>query len=66
MPNVDRAPFDRVLAMAGEAATYNKPLAWLRSEPADNVAEVRLQLWTGSNDRLLARSGFLGKSVRSG
>jgi hypothetical protein len=54
------------MAMAGEAATYNKPLAWLRSEPADNVAEVRLQLWTGSNDRLLARSGFHAKPVRSG
>ena len=65
LSNVDRARFDPVMAMAGEAATYNKPLAWLRSEPADNVAEVRLQLWTGSNDRLLARSGFHGKPVRS-
>lgn len=66
LSNVDRARFDRVMAMAGEAATYNKPLAWLRSEPADNVAEVRLQLWTGSHDRLLARSSFHGKPVRSG
>ena len=66
LSNVDRARFDRVMAMAGEAATYNKPLARLRSEPADNVAEVRLQLWTGSNDRLLARSGFHEKPVRSG
>lgn len=66
LSNVDRARFDRVMAMAGEAATYNNPLARLRSEPADNVAEVRLQLWTGSNDRLLARSGFHEKPVRSG
>lgn len=66
LSNVDRARFDRVMAMAGEAATYNKPLAWRRAEPADNVAELRLQLWTGSHDRLLARSGFRGKPVRSG
>lgn len=66
LSNVDRAHFDRVMAMAGEAATYNKPLARLRSEPADNVAEVRSQLWTGTNDRLLARSGFHEKPVRSG
>lgn len=35
LSNVDRARFDRVMAMAGEAATYNKPLARLRSEPAE-------------------------------
>jgi hypothetical protein len=63
LSNVDRARFERVMAVAGEAATPNKPLAWLRFEPADNVAEVRLQLWPGSKDRLLARSGFHGKPV---
>jgi hypothetical protein len=47
-----------------EAATHNKPLAWLRFEPAGNVAEVRLQLWPGSKDRLLARSGFHGMQVQ--
>jgi hypothetical protein len=55
LSNVDRARFDRVMAVAGEAATHNEPLAWLRSESGDNVADVCLQLWTGSNDRLLAR-----------
>ena len=65
LSHVDRAHFERVMAVAGEAATYNKPLAWLRFEPADNVAEVRLQLWPGgSKDRLLARSGFHGKPVQ--
>ena len=39
LSNVDRARFDRVMAVAGEAATHDKPLAWLRFEPADNVAE---------------------------
>jgi hypothetical protein len=64
LSNVDRARFERVMAVAGEAATHNKPLAWLRFEPAGNVAEVRLQLWPGGKDRLLARSGFHGKPVQ--
>ncbi|HVH85312.1 MAG TPA: DUF2332 domain-containing protein [Terriglobales bacterium] len=63
LSNVDRARFERVVAVAGEAATHKKPLAWLRFEPADNVAEVRLQLWPGGTDRLLARSGFHGTPV---
>jgi hypothetical protein len=62
--NVDRARFERVMAVAGEAATHDKPLAWLRFEPAGNVAEVRLELWPGGKDRLLARSGFHGKPVQ--
>jgi hypothetical protein len=50
--------------LAREAATHNKTLAWLRFEPAGDVAEVRLQLWRGGKYRLLARSGFHGKPVQ--
>jgi len=50
------------MAVAGEAA--NKTVAWLRFKPAGDVAGVRLQLWPGSKDRLLARSGFHGKPVQ--
>lgn len=64
LSNVDRARLASVIAVAGEAATDNQPLAWLRFEPAGSVAEVRLQLWPGSKDRLLARSGFHGKPVQ--
>jgi hypothetical protein len=63
LSNEDRARFERVMAAAGEAATLNNPVAWLRFEPAGDVAEVRLQLWPGAKDRLLARSGFHGKPV---
>jgi hypothetical protein len=63
LSNGDRARIERVMAVAGEAATHDKPLAWLRFEPADNVAEVRLKIWPGGKDRLLARSGFHGKPV---
>ena len=59
----DRARIKREIAAAGQAATRDNPLAWLRFEPADNVADVRLQLWPGGEDRLLARSGFHGKPV---
>ncbi len=63
LSNGDRAHFERVMAAAGAAATHDKPLAWLRFEPGEDLAEVRLQLWPGGKDRLLARSGFHGKPV---
>jgi hypothetical protein len=64
LSNRDRARFKRVLAASGQATTAHNPLAWLRLEPANDVAEVRLQLWPGCEDRLLARSGFHGKPVQ--
>lgn len=63
LSKVDRARFECVMAAAGEAATHDKPFAWLRFEPAGNTAEVRLQLWPSGEDQLLARSGFHGKPV---
>jgi hypothetical protein len=63
LSNRDRARFQGVMAAAGDAATHDNPLAWLRFEPAGDVAEVRLQLWPGGEARLLARSGFHGKPV---
>jgi hypothetical protein len=64
LSNADRGHFERVMAVAAEAATPKKPLAWLRFEPGGNLAEVRLQLWPGGKDRLLARSGFHGRPVQ--
>lgn len=63
LSDADRRRFKRVMTAAGQAATHHNPLAWLRFEPGDNLAEVRLQLWPGGEDRLLARSGFHGKPV---
>jgi hypothetical protein len=63
LSEADRGRFERVMAAAGQAATDDSPLAWLRFEPAGDVAEVRLQLWPGGKDRLLARSGYHGKPV---
>lgn len=64
LSKLDRARFRRVMAARGRAATHDNPLFWLRLEPADNVAEVRLQLWPGGEDRLIARCGFHGTPVQ--
>jgi hypothetical protein len=64
LTHADRERLKRAIAAAGQAVTHDNPLAWLRMEPANDVAEVRLQLWPGGEDRLLARSGFHGKPVQ--
>jgi hypothetical protein len=59
----NRARIKNAIRLAGEAATHRSPLAWLRFEPGNNIAEVRLQIWPGGEDELLARSGFHGKPI---
>lgn len=57
MPAESQAALVEVLSEAGAGATAAAPLAWLRMEPArDNPAsmELRLTLWPGGEDRLLA------------
>jgi hypothetical protein len=65
-----------MLASAGEDATRDEPLAWLRFEHPDTgdpVAtgwsrigkpEVRLTVWPGGDERLLAVSSAHGPPVR--
>jgi len=60
----DRTRLQDAITQAGQAATPDAPLAWLRFEPAGSVAEVRLQMWPGGEDRLLAQSGYHGKPVK--
>lgn len=52
------------LAAAGRAASRGAPLAWLRLEPAAGGYEVRLALWPGGGDRLVATAGAHGAPVR--
>lgn len=57
MPKPSQAALRAVIEAAGERATAEAPFAWLSMEPdAENVAEmeVRLRLWPGGEDRLLA------------
>lgn len=60
----DRERVTSAIALRGEAATADHPLAWLRFEAGDRMAEVHLQLWPRGEDRLMARSGFHGKPVQ--
>ena len=42
----------------GERATPEAPVAWLYLEPGEEEADVRLTVWPGGEERLLARAGF--------
>lgn len=48
---------------AGRKARVNRPLAWLRLEPGEEMAELRLTMWPGGNETLLAKSGYHGRPV---
>jgi hypothetical protein len=51
---------------AGERATPDAPVHWLRMEPAGDVADVRMSSWPGTGDRdeeLLATTGYHGPPV---
>ena len=51
---------------AAAAATSACPLAWLRMEPAPDPrhTELRLALWPGGHERLLAHADYHGRWVR--
>jgi hypothetical protein len=54
------------LARAAACVTAAGPLAWLRMEPAPDArhAELRLTLWPGGRERLLAEADYHGRWVR--
>lgn len=64
LPAQECEKFERQLLAAGERAEADAPLAWLRMEPAGERAEVRLTLWPGGEERLLARVGYHGSPVQ--
>jgi hypothetical protein len=59
----ERARFEAALHGAGKQAPADRPLAWLRMEPAGDRTELRLTLWPGGEERLLARAGYHGDPV---
>jgi hypothetical protein len=59
----ERARLFATIRAAGERATAETPLAWLRMEPADDRANLDLTLWPGGDDRRLARVGYHGTPV---
>jgi len=54
-----------LLAAAGAEASADAPLAWLRMEPAGEMASVTLTTWPGEQERVFAQSGYHGRPVRS-
>ncbi len=64
----DRSSLIDLIREAGHRATREAPLAWLRMEPAaragrPNLAEVRLNLWPGGTETVVADAGFHGQPV---
>lgn len=66
MPPQSQAALRKTIQYLGVGATAQAPLAWLRMEPPpDNMAgmEVRLTLWPGGEERVLADVHPHGASV---
>ncbi|HEX6751982.1 MAG TPA: DUF2332 domain-containing protein [Solirubrobacterales bacterium] len=59
----EREAFFGHVTAAGERASADAPLAWLRMEPVDDRADLELTLWPGSETRRLARVGYHGSPV---
>jgi hypothetical protein len=59
----ERAALVANIEEAGARASAEAPFAWLRMEPADNLADVHLTLWPGGEERLIARAGYHGSPV---
>ncbi|MDP9401041.1 MAG: DUF2332 domain-containing protein [Actinomycetota bacterium] len=59
----ERAEVDALLEAAGAWATPRAPLARLSMEPGGARADVRLRLWPGGEEQLVARSGYHGPPV---
>lgn len=55
------------IGAAGERATPDAPVHWLRMEPAGDVADVRMSSWPGTagghDEELLATTGYHGPPV---
>jgi hypothetical protein len=64
LPEATRQAITQSMELAGERATPEAPVAWLRME-ADgrDTAGVRLRVWPGGTDREIARADFHGRFV---
>jgi hypothetical protein len=67
LPSATRAHVTRAIEDAGVRATARAPLAWLRLEPPADAfgrPDLRLRVWPGGVDALVARAGFHREPVR--
>lgn len=63
LPRADRARFEDVVRAAGEDARPGRGLSWIRMEPAGDIAEVRMTVWPGGREAVVARTGYHGDPV---
>ncbi|MEO7429654.1 MAG: DUF2332 domain-containing protein [Acidimicrobiales bacterium] len=63
LPADRRRRFRAAIDDAGRRATSVAPLAWLRMEPAGERAELRLTMWPGGTDEVLATAGYHGQPI---
>jgi hypothetical protein len=63
LSEAERAEFHRHIEAAGERATPEAPLAWLRMEPAGDHTDLILTTWPDSKERRLAHAGYHGTPV---
>jgi hypothetical protein len=61
---VERRQVEARIRAAGARATDRAPLAWLRMEPAGDLAELRLSSWPGGEERRLGVCGYHGSPLR--
>ncbi len=66
MPQASQAALAALIAEIGASATPDAPFAWLRLEPPGAVPlmEVRLTLWPGGEERILAETHPHGAYVK--
>ena len=64
LPQSTRAMVRDALETAGELATADSPLLWLRMEPhTPQRADVRLTTWPGGHEEVLAEVGYHGTDI---
>ncbi len=63
LSGTERAWVEALFEEAGRRASVAAPLARLAMEPAGEIADVRLTLWPGGRQRLIARAGYHGRPV---
>lgn len=63
LPALRRRRFRAAIEHAGQKATVGAPVAWLRMEPAGDRAELRLTMWPGGAEELLATAGYHGRPI---
>jgi hypothetical protein len=59
----ERGAFFGHVRAAGERASADSPLAWLRMEPVDDRADLELTIWPGGGTRRIARVGYHGSPI---